>query len=253
MKATSSELREHAQRFIRATVAEQLREQGFISKGNDDINWYRVVNGDVIQVIYFFTQHPYLPMTLQIGYGCHPLFITPLFPTGAHLQCMPGNEVLYPRYILMGQQNNFCYSKDILVTSPEDSSLIMDLLNQIFSALDSVTSPLACFQTHKHWRQKEIENNSWIHVSTHFVDEVIFWEDQDLYPFCKRYIFAREKLLQDALLKQPASKKFADELRYLQLLKQAIIDGKRDEHILRLSERTERTIRLLEKHVGIHI
>jgi hypothetical protein len=252
-KTNNADLLSHAQRYIRSTIAAKLREEGFTSKDNDDIFWYRIKNGDVIQTIYFYTQHPYLPMTLQIGYGCHPLFITPLLSSGPYLRNMPGNEVLYPRYILMSQHNNLCYSEDILVSCPEDKSIAINILNEIFTTLNSVATPVNCYQIHKNWRKKEIENNSWIDVSTNFVDEVVFWEDRDLYPYCEYYIFARERLLQNALLKSPKSKKFSDELCYLQLLKRSIIDGNRDAHLPILKDRERRTIHLLEKHLGIRI
>ena len=145
----SSVLLEHVQRYIRSTVAEKLREQGFISKGNDDIHWYRVINGNVIHAIYFYTEYNYLPVVLEIGYGGHPLFITPQFPAGPYLRNKPGNEVLYPRYVLMAQHNNMCYSEDILVTCPKDESVIDGILSKVLDTLDAVVTPRDCYDLHK--------------------------------------------------------------------------------------------------------
>ena len=249
----TSILREHVQRYIRATVSDRLREQGFVSKDNDDIHWYRVVNGEVVHAIYFSTAHTWLPVTLDIGYGCHPLFITPQFPSSPYVRYAPGNEVSYPRYILLAPHCNICYSEDILVTCPEDESVVHDILTNIFSVLNSVVSPRDCYDLHKEWRKGQIENNLWIDVSPWFVDEVVFWEDWELYPFCQLYIQREEILLQNALKKNPKSKQFIEELEYLQILKRSIIDGQRDVHMRILEKRKKITIKLLERNTGIRI
>lgn len=248
----NADLREHVRQYINATIAGKLRFEGFVSNKKDGIFWYRVKNGNVVQAIYFFTQYSYLPVTLEIGFGCHPLFISPEFSCGPILRDLPGNEVLYPQYILMGNANT-CYAENILVSVPEDDSLVLNILDKILHVLDSATTPSICFDIHKKWREKAIANNVYIDVTPQFVDEVIFWEDRDLYPYCEKYILYRERLLENALLKNPKSKRYNNELAYLQLLKRPIVDGVREEHLMLLHQRELDTIRMLEKHTGIKI
>ena len=153
----------------------------------------------------------------------------------------------------MTLHNNICYSEDILVSCPEDETVIDDILTKIFSVLDSATSPRDCYDLHKKWHKLEFDNDSEVGLSTKFVDEVVFWEDRKLYAFCERYIQMEEILLQNALKKRPDSKQFLEELEYLQILKRSIIDGQRDEHMRILEKRKKRTIKLIERHTGIRI
>ena len=252
-KISSIALRTPVQNYIRATLADQLRSEGFISKENNGFCWYRVQGGSVVQSIYFYTQHNYLPTFLEIGFGTHPLFLTPLFPGNPLMRDLPGNEILYPRYVLMDKKNKYCYSDDIAVSCPEDEQCGSKLVSEIIDVLNSFTSPHACYELHKQWRKDEIANDSWIDVSTHFVDEVIFWNDRNVYPFCEKYIRARCTLLHNALRKNPQSSKYKKELDYLQLLEHVLTSHDRVLHKHLLSERRLQTIHLLKKHVGIDI
>ena len=55
--ANNSMLFEHTQRFMREVMADRLREEGFVSYKGEDIHWYRLVNNEVVQAIYFVTRH----------------------------------------------------------------------------------------------------------------------------------------------------------------------------------------------------
>ena len=216
-KISSIALRTHVQNYIRATLADQLLNAGFVSRKDNACCWYRVQGNAVVQSIYFFTHFSDLPTFLEIGFGCHPLFLTPVFPTNPLMRDLPGNEILYPMYILMDRSNKHCYSDDILISCPEDEQYGRKLIDAIIDVLNAVTSPQDCYELHKQWRQREIENDSWINVSTHFVDEVVFWDDRELYPFCENYVSRRSVLLHNALKKNPQSVKYRKELDYLQL------------------------------------
>lgn len=252
-KISSVLLRTHVQNYIRVTLADQLRNAGFICKKNHEFCWYRVHGDSVVQSIYFYTQHNYLPAFLEIGFGTHPLFLTPIFPTNPLMRNLPGNEILYPRYILMDRSNRYCYSDDILISCPEDEQYGSNLIDSIIDVLNSVESPHDCYELHKQWRKNEISNGSWIDVSTHFVDEVIFWDDCKLFPFCENYVYHRCALLQNALRKSPTSSRYIEELNYLQLLGDVLESNNRELYEQLLMERKKRTICMLKKHVGIDI
>ena len=244
-------LHDHAQQFIRETMAEQLRSKGFRSKDGHDIHWYRLVNGEVLHTVYFYTQSVELPTFLGIGYGLHPLFLTPEFPTSPYMRNLPGKEILRPQYVLMKQVNRAFYSSNAMISCPDDELFGVDILEKVFPVLDSTTTRLDCYQIHKQWRAAAIHNDVWTDMTAHFVDEVIFWDDQELYPYCKRYISARKLLLKRALEKHPKSKRFQSELDYLEILEDVIVNGLRDNHLRLLKKREQETVRMLEKHVGI--
>ena len=76
--ANNSQLFEHMQRYIREVMAQRLREEGFASYKGEDIHWYRLVNNEMVQCIYFVTRDTHLHSFVDIYYGCHPLFICPM-------------------------------------------------------------------------------------------------------------------------------------------------------------------------------
>ena len=122
------------------------------------------------------------------------------------------------------------------------------MLNEIFDVLDAVTTPKGCYELHKRWREKQ---KLALDVVIHFIDEVIFWEDRNLYKFCVDSIDEQCSILRKALKKYPKSDKFAKEYEHLQFLKGVIISGDRTVHTKMLENQTRKTIYLLKKHVGI--
>ena len=86
---------EHVQRFVREVYADRLRQAGFSSYRNEDIHWYKLVNNDVIHAVYFVTDYMSFPVNLEIRYGCHPLFIPPVFQRSSFVDTSYGYEQMY--------------------------------------------------------------------------------------------------------------------------------------------------------------
>ena len=59
---------EHTQRYIQEVMTHQLQQAGFVSRKGEGINWYRIVNEEVIQTVCFRTSKKYVPVWLEIGY-----------------------------------------------------------------------------------------------------------------------------------------------------------------------------------------
>lgn len=77
-----SELLPHAQVFIRDVMADLLRSEGFVSRDGDDIQWYRVIDHEIVQAVFFYTTGLRVPLELRIGFAAHPLYIEPFFYKG---------------------------------------------------------------------------------------------------------------------------------------------------------------------------
>ena len=71
----ATELFEHMQRYAREVFAERLRQEGFSSYKGQDVHWYRIVNNEVIQAIYFVAFNSAPCTFAEIKYGCHPFFV----------------------------------------------------------------------------------------------------------------------------------------------------------------------------------
>lgn len=269
MSAKNSILFEHVQRFVQEVFADQLRKAGFVSYKGEDINWYRLVNGDVLQTVYFYTRHKPLPAAVEIGYGCHPLFVPPLFQKGPYLHAEPGYERSFhgiPEIVpgghtdgmmgtvLIGSSNYPYRIPDILVDCPKDNpkEFGQSILNQIFKVQEHIQTPRECYEAHKKWNQKY---GSSLTMSPYFADEAVFWADTTIYPhLMDEYLVPFIALLESAEQSgRYYRREDAEHLKMLRILKDVIVNGKRDEHLLRLQEQEERTIRMLEKYTSIRV
>ncbi|MBQ3505023.1 MAG: hypothetical protein IJA75_10040 [Oscillospiraceae bacterium] len=249
-------LNEHAKNYIHAVMADSLRQEGYVSKDEKDLHWYRVINGDVLQAVFFYTHWAALPMFMAIGYSCHPLFITPEYPKNVHMPSMLRSlEAVNPGKQLVKQNGNTVYSPDAAITCPADHFRGADILESILDQLNDIRTVEQCYAVHKQrYRQAaELLNLSreemYHNLSTDFMDEAVFLDDQELYPYCSACIpkeLARYARAQETRKLWNIEKY---ELNALNHLKEAIIDKKREEHLAYLQERQEINIRQLKRRV----
>ena len=198
-----NQLFEHAQRYIREVMAPRLREEGFCSFKGEDIHWYRLVNNEVLQTVYFVTRSQALHSFLEICYGCHPLFIPPVFQKSPYFHAMPSYEQMNNRVPekvtgrtpygfqslqICGAINKPYRVPDVLIMCPEDRNKGLDILELVLPILDQATTPRACYEMHLNRRKDEIETGNTYAMSPYFVDEVLFWEDEERYAYCKAYL-----------------------------------------------------------------
>ena len=249
-------LNENAQNYVRAVMADHLRREGYVSKDGMDLQWYRVINGDVLQAVFFYTRWAALPMFMAIGYSCHPLFITPEFPKGIHMPSMLRSlESVNPGKQLVKQNGNSIYAANAAVTCPDDSFKGVDILESILDQLDGIRSVEQCYAIHKqrylkaaellNLAQEELYHN----ISTDFMDEAVFFNDQDLYSYCASRIQNELTRYEKAQETRKLWNIEKYELNALYHLKEAIINQKRDEHLMYLQQRQAENIRLLKRRV----
>lgn len=266
--SNNSQLFEHIQRFVREVMADTLHAAGFSSYKGEDIHWYRIVNNEVVQSIYFVSSHTQLPVFLEIKYGFHPLFIPPVFQKSPYFYGMPRYEQMYdriPEIILGSMPYGFMgtslygmthrpYRPDAQVLAPPDMGNGLTTLEQVLKELKGLSTSIECYQKHKNRRSGEIENDSWLMMSPYFVDEVLFWEDEALYSYCQGYVNGKMQLLQNAK-NNGFLKRKADilELEQLSVLQSVFEHGTRDEYVKTFPGRSQNTLKLLEKYAGIRI
>lgn len=266
--AKTSELFDHVQRFVREVFSHRLREAGFSSYKGEDVHWFRLVNGEVIQSVYFVTRHNKLPAFLEIQYGCHPTFIPPILQRSPYVYALPGYEQMYDiipqlrpgcgydgrmKTMIRGAENAPYRAPDVMVMCLKVPPHGLDILEQVLSVLDGLDTPLACYEAHKCWRAKEIENGAMLTMSTYFVDEVLFWQDQALYPYCKVYISAMRNILEKMEVEQGKLSRKADreELDRLRFLQQILDTGDRQTHLSTLEQAARTNLHQLATYTGI--
>lgn len=260
-KVMSAILFDHVQRFVREVYADRLKQAGFTSYQNEDIHWYRLVDDQVVQAVYFIVNSIALPAMLEIRYGSHPLFIPPIFQHSPYMRGEPGNEQMYtaiseivpgsmPRGIqrsqIHGLINGIYRTPDVLVHCPADMHTTHVILEKVLSVLNTMHTPEDCYQTHKNWRRGQIESGSWLDVTPYFVEEVLYWEDSSLYAFCLEYIDGKISWLEGAKNIRKADK---EELAQLRALKDVLLYGTRDQYMQVLRNREIRHRRMLDRFI----
>lgn len=260
---------EYTQRYVQEVMADRLRQEGFVSRKGEDINWYRIVNEEVIQTVYFRTSKKYVPVWLEIGYGAHPFFIPPLFHKGPHLGGNLGYEQYYGRIpkltpvsegpairasMILKESNNIYRQPDVMVLCPADEYKGRDILEQVLQMLEPLQSSRSCYEVHKLWREKEIENGMFLTMSPYFVDEVIYWDDRSMLPYCWNYISSMIKFLENG---EKTGKYFykshAEHLQQLRILKDYVESYRREEYLHILKERQKKVLALLKKNTGLNV
>ena len=262
-----SVLFEHMQRFVREVFSERLRQEGFVSYKDEDVHWYRLVNDEVIQAVYFVTRHTTLHTTVDIYYACHPLYIPPILQKSPYMYSLPGYEQMddsipetvpgstpygFESLRIYGMYNRPYRIPDVLITCPQDKNNGLDVLEKLFPVLDSITTPYDCYLMHKKRRAREIESANFWNMSSYFVDEVLYWEDETLYPFCRTYVEDTAVCFENLRAEKKLTRREDQELLLrLQRLKAVFHDGSLLAYKEELINREHKNLYLLQKYAGI--
>ena len=262
MKVTKGMVFTHVQQYIREVYAERLRKAGFYSYKGEDIHWFRLVNNEVIHAVYFVADYPSFPVMLEIGYGCHPLFIPPILQHGPVMHPKPGYEQMHniirelipgsmphgvQRSLIHGLTNRIYRVPDVMVSCPADEHTSQCILQNVLSELEPINTPFDCYKAHKHWRNTQIESGSWMTMTTYFVDEVLYWEDEALYPYCMDYVSGKLEWLEGVQRMGKLTKKAdRDELVQLQALKAVFLNEGRKKYVQELQDRKSKTLKCIQ-------
>lgn len=269
--AKNSELFEHVQRYVREVMASRLREAGFVSYKGEDIHWYRLANNEVIHAVYFVTRHTPLHVSLEIQYGCHPLYIPPVFQKSPYFYGLPSAERMndwipelipgstpngFHTAIIHGMSNALYRIPDVMVMCPQDETKGANILDQVLKTVDGIRTPEECYEAHKRWKyidgEEEDPSAYWHRMSPYFIDEVLYWEDKSLYPSCKKYLEIHinyfMRLKEEGRLTR---KEYQQDLAHALALQQVFAENRRDEYLQVLRDRENETLRLLGKYTGI--
>ena len=259
----ATELFEHMQRYTREVFAECLRKEGFSSYKGQDIHWYRIVNNEVIQAIYFVAFNSAPCTFAEIMYGCHPLFVPPIMqksPVMHRLTDFVQLSYLVPannadgveRFLLYGEYNNQPYRvPDALIMCSPDLNYGLDALERLLKVLSRTTNALQCYELHK--ELSRLLSTSGFRVrSSYFVDEALYWEDKEMYPFCAEFVKSEARHLEKAIENEiRLPKTYRQSWEQGKVLNQVFENDNFEEYLHALQERAQQNLRLLERSIGI--
>ena len=232
--------------YIREVHRDTLVQRGFSSLDGDDLAWYRIVNGEVLQSVHFYTRHTFTPIIMDMAYGCMPLYLAPMFPKGAYLYALPDSREICKQVQLMQGKVNAPYSRESSVMCPMEGNRGLEILKEeILALLDRIDSADSCYALH---RGRYAQKGSWHTMSLDFMDEVLYRQEEELYEVCRK----RVNHLLENFDRYYFSKKEIPIVRHHLELQQAVLRGEnRSEFLDALEKRKQNTLRILRKKAGI--
>lgn len=230
----------HLQRYARAVMADKLRAEGFVSYKNEDLSWYKIVNGDMLLSVYIHTNVPIVPLIPVIGYGMHALFVAPPIPQKVTVRGWSSNEIMTQVHP-SGHRRIFDKQTMVQCVDTEECGA-EELDDRIFPIFSRASSMQDAFNFYK---SRHFYPSGYA-MSNVFIDMAIWLDDKEIYPACLRKI--------EGLRNFPASYfKFKRDFDYenIDLWYAAIAEGRREEYLEILKERKEQVLLKLEKKLNI--
>ena len=246
MGGTKGIIAKEAQIYIREVHRDTLVQCGFSSLDGEDLAWYRIINGEVLQSVHFFTRHTFTPIIMEMAYGCMPLYLAPMFPKGAYLYALPDSCEICTKVQLMQGKTNGPYSRESSVMCPMEGNRGLEILkDEILAPLDRIDSADSCFALH---RRRYAQKGTWHTMSLEFMDEVLYRQEQDLYEVCRK---RGGHLLQNFDRYYFSPKETPIVRHHLEMQQAVLHGGSRSEILDALEKRKQKTLRILRKKAGI--
>jgi len=236
------------QEIVCPKCADLLRANGFVCYKDEDLSWYRIAGGCVLQVIFFYSTCIRLPLQLRIGFGCYPLMFEPPIP---HPLSDKGRKYRAPIEMFESPYWTFplnpalqMHENRLIFSLPNNGEAeiigryLLPLLNEV------QTEELA----YKRQKERVIKNFSELGhpggISFCFAEEAVCIADEEMYPLCKEL----------ALL----GKDFCIECEFdakMQLHAEQMLEyfetGDRAKYMQLMEERKQNTRKLLKKKLNI--
>lgn len=235
----------HARNYIQAVFADRLKEEGFVCPNDKLLCWYRVVNNELIQSIYFFSQWSNLPLMMEIGYGIHPTYHKPFSSSDVYISNQPYDERFYT--VAIGSdlpvQHYSPYSPDILVYAPKnDGSGITTLDHVVLPTMNSIKSVEECYRFHR-----KMYCHSSFGMSTIMIDEAIQLGNTAAFPNCNRALDKMISVYGKNCEQYPSKKEYQDKLQYARHQKAALLTENRKAYMDILEQRSAKNLQQLKK------
>ena len=193
--ATKKEIKDSLQAISEQYYREELETAGFSSYKNEGLDWYRI-NGQMVNHIALTAWELSFPQ-LFLVYGVHPFFLRTKCPFGPILRDISFREDTAvehsPKSRKWGPYGN---TKDL----PNQLALPQDLHRKGAEELAFFLERFAELNTpqkkYEHDRIASVKRAGNLKVppinwfTNHFIDEIIFFEDIELYPLAERCIAA---------------------------------------------------------------
>lgn len=250
----------HARSYVQAVFEQRLREEGFTCPDDRLLCWYRVKNKEIVNSIVFWSPWATMPLRLEVGYGIHPLFIKPAYTASVSYSNRPHEAERFREQHLvencpLENMRYMPFESEIQVIAPgHEGRGIYTFEGILLPRMDSVKTIEDCYQLHKcqrlSWKYED-KAIKFATVADTFIDEAIFLEDTEVYPYCmtsvEKHIAAYKKQCE----LKPEKKEYRLGLMAWMQRREALCDGSRVEYLRILESNKAQNIDYLKRKLGI--
>ncbi len=254
----------HVQKYVAAVFEQRLRQAGFSCLDDNMLCWYRLRNDEVLDTVIFCTKRQVIPVEINIYYEASPLFARPVNITDVYFPVndLTRHDCAHRRQILEDQNingANLClFSPEIHVIAPGHGQRGMRMLTDVvLPYFDRIQTVFDCYAAHKanhlctpSWCT-EPPANRFFNMSMEFMDEALYVDDREVYPFFAACIRRKKKVISDKLFITPNSQEYLRAQQHAQWLEFAVADGGRETYLEIMIDR-ERKNRQYFKSIWQH-
>lgn len=236
--------------YANGIFAEKLKAMGMVSYNDEGLSWYRVVNGTVLQSVYF-NSHFLAPFLVDIYYGIHPLYIPAPIPYPFYQSASSVREsevahlLRYPhrvsRVIYEGTSIN-CFN-----TSNRGAEVLDEIVFPLFQWLQNEKDVYTYWNTVYSGIRGKMQTPG---ISFCYLDQVLYQNDVSQYEKClQKYwdTYTRYLTYPD---------KARDVIKFISSMGprlEAMRSGDRKSYLAILEERKRKFIKTLRSKLGIEI
>ena len=253
----------HAKRYIQEVFENRLREEGFTCPDDKLLCWYRVKNQELLNTIIFYSSWPQMPLFLQIGHEFTPLFTEPIYIKNVNFNASLNfrHDIFWSKQNLESlakhAENLRPYSPDSWVYAPGHGGRGIYTFDEVLLPMFEQTETIEdCYTSHKQYhleKKPRFGSSLFGEASREFIDEAIYLDDVEVYPYCKARIERALNLYTILVEKKPNDKALKDALDHWTKLKIALLDGERKAYLDSLELRKAKNIAKLHKKFGISL
>ena len=243
----------HARRYVEAVFATRLRDEGFMCPDDRLLCWYRVINHEIIQYLYFYTIHQDYPLQIQIGTGCHFLFTKPVWITDVYFPGRPLAMGLLQDYVIFerSKERAIKLPLEIRVDMPTTGGRGIYTFDEvILPHMQAIETPDQCYQMHRQaLTNYEVSPVTLFQapMCSAFIDEVIYMQDTQVYSSCVERVERDIVFFEDLLQRKPDKQEYQKHLQTAKSQKLALVDGQRDIYLQLLDKQRANTVKWLHR------
>ena len=249
---------EATRRYVEEIWAERLREEGFVCPDEKLLCWYRVLNGEIVHFICFNTNHAIIPVWLNVVWGAYPLFVQPYYIRNVHDSAQSYDYFMSGWTPIHEEGVTTRYFRDdIPAYVPAGGTCGLWLLDaRILPWLSRCQTETSCYQTHMSnllSHTAAIENGRYVgNISPNLVAYTLYMEDVSLYPNWLEKATEEVAWYSRYFVEKPNNQEFRHALQEWTNVLNALQGGDREEFILQLEHRKQKTLNWLKK-MGIPV